>query len=68
MPANFQLPFTLNGTSCMVQVVFHPAINFIQWNLADTTGKESFTINRMLTEDIANQITNRILSTVGAPQ
>lgn len=61
----FQLPLNLNDTPCTVQVVFHPHIQFIQWQLADTNGKESFTINRMLTEDLANQITTHVLSSLG---
>ena len=62
----FQPPFNINGTPCIVQVVFHPAIKYVQWQLSDTNGRESFTINRMLTEDLANQITTRILSSLGA--
>lgn len=62
----FQLPFNINGTPCIVQVIFHPQINFVQWQLTDTKGHESFTTNRMLTEDLANQITTRILSSIGA--
>ena len=61
----FQLPFTLGTTSCVVQVIFHPPINFIQWRITDTTGNESFQLNRLLTESLADQITQRILASVG---
>ena len=61
----FQLPFTLGTTPCVVQVIFHPAINFIQWRIVDTNGNESFQLNQLLTESLANQITQRILASVG---
>lgn len=64
----FQIPFTIGGITCKVHVAFYPQINFIQWHLVDSNNKEGYQVNRHLTEEIANHITNHILTSLGQPQ
>jgi hypothetical protein len=60
----FQFPFAINGINCTIKVTLISPARLINWSIVDDKGRESYSLSRHLTEDIANQITNHIISSI----